>query len=56
MSLDDEILQNITNSNKNSLVEIYEQTLTETDEEPQLLQNSPYISSSKLKETLLSKK
>jgi hypothetical protein len=56
MSIDNEILNNFGNSCENSLVNIYEQTLTETEEEPQLLQNSPYLTNDMLKETLQSKR
>ena len=56
MSIDNQFLRNIGNSVDNSLVTIYEQTLTETEEEPQLLNNSPYMTNEIIKDTMLSKR
>ena len=53
MSIDDEILLNIGGSYNNSLVTKYEKGLIETEEEPQLLNNSPYMTNEMLKDTLI---
>lgn len=55
-SIDSDVIQNIGGLERNSLLTIYNQNNVGIEEEPQLLQNSPYMSTTMLNDLLEPKK
>ena len=54
--IDNDVLRNIGGSLQNSLLNVYNQNTVDSDEEPQILHNSPYLTTTMLNDLLETKK